>query len=284
MSDQSQNHQLLAAEQELLHKCLADAIERVSFLKAEMKAATQEEAVWKALNDAVDRGWWCHILSVFEREKTFFHRLREEGHPAIPQLEKLYQHAKRQADDLMFDIPREMEKLAERLEIPLERSQSQHPKYRFRGGFITVEINEKKRLAKLSTYEGKLADVPADIDAVGEVLSREDNRLFNRKFDGAKFLKKLRSTYLAILKKEKRQDGQEVPLRLIAAELAKSDSRFKRDEFLLDLSLLTEHGPAAVDGMRFQLQQTKDTEQGMLLYGPSARGMVNLLVFRKEAP
>jgi len=267
-----------------LQGCLTEATDRVNQLKQELKTATQEEGTWKSLNDDAQRGWWLHILATMEREKECLHRLRTENHPAIPQLEALFRHAKKEADDAFFDLPREMEKLSVRLKLPLDMIQSRHPKYYFRDGFLVVEIIENKRLAKLSTYEGKLAELPADISAIEDRLAKEDQRLFNRKFEGKKFLKMLRTTYQAILKKEHRNDGEEVPLRQIMAELAKGNSGFKRDEFVLDLSLLTEKGPASIDGMKFQLQQTKDSSQGILLYGPSARGMVNLLIFRKEAP
>lgn len=267
-----------------LQEGLVAASERVNQLKQELKSATQGEGAWRSLNDEAQRGWWLHLLATMEREKEFLHRLRSENHPAIPQLEALFRHAKKEADDAFFDLPREMEKLAQRLNLPLDMIQSRHPKYYFRDGFLLVEIIENKRLARLSTYEGKLAELPADVAAVEERLAKEDQRLFNRKFEGKKFLKSLRSAYLAILKKGQRKDGEEVPLREIMAELAKGNSGFKRDEFVLDLSRLTECGPSSIDGMKFQLQQTKDSSQGVLLYGPSARGMVNLLIFRKETP
>ena len=263
---------------------LNEATERVNRLKQELKTATQEEGAWRSINDEAQREWWLHLLATMEREKECLHRLRTENHPAIPQLEALFRHAKTEADEAFFMIPNEMEKLSKRLNLPLDMVQSRHPKYYFRDGFLVLEIIENKRLARLSTYEGKLAEMPADIAAIEERLVKEDLRLFNRKYEGKKFLKMLRAAYQSILKKEHRKDGEEVPLRQIMADLAKGNSGFKRDEFVLDLSLLTERGPASIDGMKFQLQQTKDSSQGILLYGPSARGMVNLLIFRKETP
>lgn len=285
MSDTNQNTSPhVTSGQDWLQSCLDVAAARANQLKQEAKVAGQEEAIWKALNDAVQKAWWCHVLAILEREKEFFHRLRVEDHPAIPQLEVLFINAKTESDDAFFSMPRDMEKLSERLNLPLDMVQSRHPKYCFRDGFITVEINEKKRLAKLSTYEGKLAELPADVTAIEEILDRENQRLFKRKFDGRKFLKQLRTAYLTLLKKEGRKEGEEVPLRQIMAELGKGNSGIRRDEFVLNLSWLTEQGPASIDGMKFQLQQTKDSEQGVLLYGPSARGMVNLLIFNKEKP
>jgi hypothetical protein len=268
-----------------LQGCLATATERVERLKNELKEANREEGAWQALLKEAQGGLWCHVLATMERQKDFFHCLRTEEHPVIPQLEDLFRQAKSEVEDAMFSLPRDMERVVERLELPLDKVQSRHPKYFFRDGFLTVEIAEKKHLAKISTYEGKLAEFPADIAAIEERLAKENDRLFNRKFDGKKFLKQLRTAYLAVLKKEKRKDGEEVPLRQVMTQLAKKkNSGFKRDEFVLNLSWLTEKGPASVDGKKFQLQQTKDSSQGVLLYGPSARGMVNLLVFSKEKP
>lgn len=282
--EQSSSSQTSATGQDWLQSYLDKACERAEKLRKDAKAAAQEETVLKTLNEAVQKEWWCHVLAIIEREKEFFHRLRIESHSAVPRLEELFHCAKREVDDAFFSMPRDMEKLSERLKLPLDMVQSRHPKYFFRDGFITVEVIEKKRIARLYTYEGKLAELPADIKAIEEALGREDKRLFGRKFDGKKFLKKMRRAYLAILKKENRKDGEEVPLRQIMTEMAKGKSSHRRDEFVLDLSRLTEQGPASVDGMRFQLQQTKDSQQGVLLYGPSARGMVNLLIFKKEKP
>jgi hypothetical protein len=92
------------------------------------------------------------------------------------------------------------------------------------------------------------------------------------------------TAYLAILKKEKRPDGSPVPIRAIARKIASNDSKFRRDEFLIDLSRLAVEGPAEVSGFKFELQQTSDTSQGMLLYGPASSGMINLLIFTKVTP
>ena len=43
---------------------------------------------------------------------------------------------------------------------------SPHPKYGIRNGFFKVEINESTRVAKISDLEGKLAELPADVEAI----------------------------------------------------------------------------------------------------------------------
>ena len=56
---------------------------------------------------------------------------------------------------------------------------------------------------------------------------------------------------------------------------------FRTDEFLVDLSRLAQDGPFEIDGRRLDLQQTKDTNQGMLLHGAAGRGYVGFIVFKE---
>ena len=252
-------------------------------LKQQADEAVKVAGIWTRLIESRDAGLWFRLRGLIDEERAFFHQLRESGDPVVEPLEKLYKEAKEQTQDLLLSLPRDIEKLAERENLALDRT-SRHPKYTFKDGFITLLIDEAKRVAKVSNYEGKLPDVPADIVTIGEVLKSEEKRLFARKFEGTKFLQKLRAVYLSILKKEKRPDGDPVPLRTIARKLASNDSKFRRDEFLIDLSKLAVEGPAEVSGRRFEFQQTSDANQGMLLYGPASRGMVNLLIFTKTAP
>ncbi|MCX8156083.1 MAG: hypothetical protein N3J91_06525 [Verrucomicrobiae bacterium] len=260
----------------------SQARERAARAKTEAEAAARAQAIWEKLASNVEKKWWFHIRAILEQEAAFFHQLRETANNVAPHLEGLYEEAKKQTEELLLQLPRDMERMAANHQLPLDRSQSRHPRYKFRDGFITVEIDELKRLARIKDYEERLAELPPDTEAIAEVLKREDHRLFGRRFDGAEFLACLRKHYLAILKKNKQADGDPVPLRHIARRMADKKRHFRRDEFLIDLSRLVVEGPAEVDGMRFDLQQTKDTEQGMLLYGPAGRGMVNLLIFRKE--
>lgn len=267
-----------------LQQAVADAKRRASNLKVESDAASKEAVIWEDLLSFHDKGWWFHLRAVFDREAEFFRRVRASGEPVINQLEALFRQAKERTDDLIHELPRDIERMAQEHKLPLDRAKSGHPKYRFRDGFLTLEINDARRTARLGDYEEKLGEMPPDIDAIAQAIKQHDKRLFSRPFEGAKFLEKLRRSYLAILKKEKKQDGDPVPLRSIARRLADNEKKFRRDEFLIDLSRLAEEGPPATGGYKFEFQQTKDTDQGFLLHGPSGRGMINLLIFRKVTP
>lgn len=266
-----------------IKQCAEEAQEHAKQLKQQADEAAKAAGIWSRLLETRDHELWFCLRTLIEEERVFFHRLRESADPVVEPLEKLYKEAKELTEDLLLSLPRDIEKLAERENLTLDRT-SRHPKYTLKDGFMTLLIDESKRVAKISNYEVKITEVPADIELIGQVLKAEEKRLFARKFEGAKFLQKLRTTYMAILKKEKRPDGDPVPLRTITRKLASNDSKFRRDEFLIDLSKLAMEGPAEVSGYRFELQQTKDASQGMLLYGPAGRGMVNLLIFNKTTP
>jgi len=184
---------------------------------------------------------------------------------------------------MIHDMPRDIEQMAKTHGLPLDLALSVHPKYQFCAGFLTLEIDDVRRIARLKDYEENLGNMLPDIDVIAQAITHHEARLFGRVFDGPKFLEKIRRAYSAILKKEKRAEGEAVPLREIAHRLADNEKSFRRDEFLIDLSRLSEKGPAEIGGYRFEFQQTKDINQGFLLYGPSGRGMVNLLIFRKVA-
>lgn len=266
---------------ETIQQAAATAQARATHLKSEADSASKESAIWQDLLSYQRKSWWFHIRDLFEREADFFRRLRESQIPVITQLEVLYREAKAHTDDLIHQLPRDIERMAQQHKLPLDVTQSRHPKYLFREGFLTLEIDDAKRMARLRDYEEKLADTPPDIEAIAQVLQSHDRRLFGRPFDGAKFLARLRRTYLDIIKKNKQSDGDPVPLRHIARRLSKNDKAFRRDEFLIDLSKLAVEGPPEIGGFRFEFQQTKDTEQGFLLFGRAGRGMVNLLIFKK---
>jgi hypothetical protein len=206
--------------------------------------------------------------------------MKSERHPVIPHIEEASCLAREEAQRIMRRFPALLEEASRKDSLPLD-SDSRHPKYRFERGFFQLEIDETKRMARLSDHEGRLAEIPADVQAIVEIINREHKRIFGRKFNGNKFLKNLRTQYKAVLKKEKKSDGSSVPIRHITRRLGKNKKGFRTDEFLVDLSQLAEKGPLEIDGRRLDLQQTKDTNQGMLLYGAAARGYIGFIVFKE---
>jgi hypothetical protein len=260
---------------------LASARQRAKALTAEADEATRIERIWDSLLQCLSRGWPLHILALLEREGQLIRKLRSDTHPAISALEEANRLAKEQADAVQRRYPAFLEEAFRAAAIPLD-ADSRHPRYSLERKFFQLDIDDQHRTAKLSNYEGKLAEFPADIGAVVEAVQREHKRLMGRPFQGRKFLKQLRAQYLAITKKEKQPDGTSVPIRQITRRLGKNLKGFRSDEFLVDLSRLVEQGPTEIDGWRLDLQQTKDTSQGMLLWGAAARGYIGFVVFRRS--
>jgi hypothetical protein len=244
----------------------------------------------RILDDLVEfqaRSLPIHVKALCEKEKDFLKVMREKDHPAIPAIEELYREMNSRIDDAIRSIPDDLEKLAHPEGLTLDFSRSRHPKYCFElGGLIEVEVLDRKLEAKVGTREGSLAKIPADTTAIIEIVKREKKRLFDRPFAGGHFLEDLRNAYSMAIKTKKAVDGDPVPLREVFGVMNRkivSRKDYKSDEFLVDLSRLVLEGPGETkERYRFELQQTKDIQEGMLLLGEAGRGMVNLLIFKKS--
>lgn len=263
-----------------LERFAHEARRRAEQLQGEWQAADNLSVFWQTLTGYIAKSWVCHIQDYLEREKERLRQWRTEGHPAINVIENLYREAKSAADKAMLSFPSDLERACVESKLPIDRT-SREPHYTFQNGFLELDIDTGKHLGHVKDREAKLATVPADIDAVIEVVRTEHQRLFQRPFDGEKFLRKLRLQYLAVIKKEGLKDGEALPIRRITHRLGKNEKGFHTDEFLVDMSRLAEQGPLQVDDVRLDLQQTKDTNQGMLLHGVTSRGYIGFIVFRK---
>jgi len=264
---------------ELLHPLRVEASQRAQKLGAEADEALRIQKMWEALASFIARGWPLHVLNLLERERRLLNKIRDDSR-AASLLDEIYRTVNQIAPRVLQRFPADIEQACAASKVPLDLD-SRHPRYTFQRGFFTLEIHEQKFLARLSDLEGQLDEFPPDVGAVVTAIQREDKRVFGRPFDGSRFLKKLRHHYVAVVKKENLPDGASVPLRHITARLGKNEKGFRTDEFLIDLSRLVEKGPLEIDGVRLDLQQTKDTHQGMLLHGLAGRGYVGLITFRK---
>ena len=233
-------------------------------LKAAAEVATQAERAWAEFHAFLDKGWTLHLLALLEKEA----------------IEDAYRRAKEERDRIFRRFPSLLEEAFANSGLSIDPT-SRHPKYTLESGFFRLEIDEKKQTARLSDHEGRLAEIPADVQAVVETVRRERQRLFDRKYNAKKFLQTVRSQYKAIIRKENQPDGSSVPIRHITRRLGKNVKGFRTDEFLVDLSRLAQDGPFEIDGRRLDLQQTKDTNQGMLLHGAAGRGYVGFIVFKE---
>ena len=258
----------------------AGAARRSGDLRAALKEAEEEEKTWTSLLDYMNRDWPIHILHLINEKQAIFKRMRHESHPGVIHLEEVFRSAKDEAEQVRRRFPNRLDEACRAAKLEID-ADSRHPKYYFQQKFFTLEVNDQKQQARLSDHEGKVAECPADIGAVVETVKKERDRIFGRKFESKIFLRKLRRQYLMAVKQEKQDDGFPIPIRHITRRLGRNEKGFRSDEFLADLSRLVEQGPLEIDGRRLDLQQTKDTGQGMLLYGAASRGYIGFIVFRK---
>lgn len=250
-------------------------------LKAEAEKAEQINQLLAAMLLYIGKGWIFHILNLKQQQALLLKTMTSEHHPAMAGLEGIHHLAAEQAAKFsLVHFPKSLADACNDAGLPIDK-ESRHPTYLFDNNFFKLTINESKKTARLSNYEAKaLWEIPADAGAIVEGIQREHQRLFGRKFDGAAFLKMLRTQYLALLKQEKKKDRESVPIRDITRRLGKNKDKFRTDEFLIDLSRLVKDGTTEIDGRCLELQQTKDENRGMLLYGKDGRGYVGFVVFK----
>ncbi len=260
---------------------LNEAAQKAKRLQAEADEAARVQAVWKDLTTYLEKGWHLHIRHLLGKEAALIKSLQVENYPAVASLLAIQHESQEKANNLLRRYPGRFEEACNQHELKIDQD-SRHPRYNFDNGFFKLEINESKGLAVLSNYEkGKLIELPADVEPIIEALIAERKRIFSRPFQGKKFLKLLRTQYLAILKKEQQPDGSPISIREITKRLGKTQKGFHVDEFLIDLSRLVEQGPNKIDGFLLDLQQTKDINKGMLLHSQSGRGYVGFILFKK---
>jgi hypothetical protein len=266
--------------QEVLRQALEAAEQRVRDLQAQLDEAQRIQQAWKDVATYMEKGWPLHLLTVL-RDPMMARLI-----PTAPQPEAVaaacteaQTTASAQVQGLNRRFPMLLEQACDQAGIPID-PESRHPNYSLDQQFFQLSFNADKQTVRLSNVEGRLNDIPADIGAVTDAIQRERRRLFERPFNGAEFARKLYANYQAVLKKEQRADSA-VPIRAITRRLGKNEKGFRTDEFIVDLSRLVTDGPLDVDGYRLDLQQTKDTSQGIILRGPAARGYVGFIVFRK---
>ena len=257
------------------------ANEQIKRIKQQLDDAMLAQQTWNDLYSYANQKWFQHILHLLKSKEQFFREASASGEAIKDALDQIAHIAKEKADTIFRRFPAYLEDAANKHNLPLDR-QSQDPKYTFEKGFFMVEIDYQNRMARLSDYEGRLEEFPADVAAIVEIVKREHDRVFGKPFDGNTFLKKLRNQYVAIVKKQNWPDGYAVPIRHITKRLGKNEEGFRTDVFVVQLSQLVEQGPTEIEGKQLDLQQTKDTNQGMLLYGQGGRsGYIGYIIFKE---
>ena len=252
---------------------------RMKEAQAVLSSAEVNQQAWRDLANQLARGWHLHVRTTTASKGVL---LNPSGEQSIAELLQMLHKAADQAGvEALHRFITNFDHACTSVNLPLDRKQSRHPRYWLAKGFLELNINDVRGTATLSTYEGRLAELPADVEPVVELIAREHARLFDRPFDGLRMIERLRRHYVALLKKESHQDSNPIPIRTLTTRLGKNESGFRVDEFLVDLARLMERGPRDIEGMRLEFQHTKDTKSGILLPGYSDQGYIGYILFRK---
>ena len=252
-------------------------IAEIKDLQTQLENKRKEEKFYADVIRYAEAGWHFHLLELLAREKRRVDTLKDAMPEKAAVLEQLRDEAKMHGENALKRFVSLFPGTCRNAGIELDKD-CRHPKYTFDERFLTLEIYDKKGEAALCTVEGRIGKKPADIPALVEWIRQERARLFDRKFDGSKFLKAVRKAYKDICVKEKRlDDGDSVPVRDILKKLGG-----RTDEQNVDLSKLARMNPQpSVEGRRIDFQQSKDTEKGMLLW-KSTGGYIGLITFKAE--
>ena len=227
-----------------------------------------------------------HILELQTKESKLLQQIQDFQPVVYADIQQIFKAAEQEAKALepfSVKFPKLFSQACQEAGLTIDPD-SRHPIYTFDNKFFEVKLNEAKKTVRISNCEAeRLADFPADIPAAIETLQRERKRVFDKAEDSLAFLKLLRQEYLTIIKTEHKQDGDSIPIRPIIHTLEnnKEIDHYAPDEFVVALSRLLKEGQTQIDGFQLDLQQTRDTEAGVLPITEASRGYVGFLLFKK---
>ncbi|MBU1744595.1 MAG: hypothetical protein KJ649_06845 [Proteobacteria bacterium] len=259
---------------------MAKELQQMRKIEAQLAESRKRHQFLSELNTFLKKDWPQHILALLNKESQTIKTIDADNQALKETLDFIRSSAVEKVAVLQRRFPAFLDEACKAANLPLDR-ESRDPQYTFEKGFFTLLIDYQKGRARLSDYEGRLHEFPSDIGAVVEYVQIEYKRVFGKTFDGQKFLKKLRNHYLAIIKKEGIADGSELSIRRITTRLGKNEKGFRTDEFIVQLSRLVAEGPVEIDNRRVDLQQTKDSQQGIYLHGLAGRGYIGYIMFKE---
>lgn len=259
---------------------VAKELHQLRKIETQLAVARKRHQFLSELNTYLKKDWPQHVLALLNKESQTIKTIDADNQALNETLDSIRNAAMEKVAVLQRRFPAFLDDACKANNLPLDR-ESRDPQYTFAKGFFTLLIDYQKGSARLSDYEGRLHEFPSDIGAVVEYVQNEYKRVFGKMFDGQKFLKKLRNHYLAIIKKEGLADGSELPIRRITTRLGKNEKGFRTDEFIVQLSRLVAEGPVEIDNRRVDLQQTKDSHQGIYLHGLAGRGYIGYITFKE---
>lgn len=248
---------------------------------AALEAAERAETFWTGLVGHLARNEPGSVLLHLNSNREYVQCLETDNGQIWEQLDQLRNSAAASARETASKFGRLFPTTARNAGLRIDPS-SRHPKYTFYNGFVRLELDEKKLVAKLQSREGEEVEYGLDLELIIAALKSEISRIFERDLNPEPFLRSLHTAYTAVLRSDKLSDGTEVPIRRVSNRLGKNLSRFSTDEFNVDLARVVQSGHTSVEGRQLHLNHTRNTRQGMLLHGLEQGGYVGFISFKTE--
>lgn len=236
---------------------------------------------WESLADHLSAGNSTQILLHLRQAEGYVRHLKATSDPISPILEEIRRSAEQHATESASAFGREFPDLVRKAGLEID-STSRHPRYTLKQGFLRVEVDDRDYTARVIPRDGEETVMGMDVVPLVEKIKAEIARIFDRQFQPDALVKSIYTAYIAALRSEGRQEGEEVPLRRVTNRLAKNLNRFAADEFNVDLARLIKSGHLTIDNKRMHLNHTRNQRQGMLLHGLEEGGYVGFVSFRKE--
>ena len=249
--------------------------------RAALEDANLAESFWTELVGHVVRNEQGSVLLHLNRSGDFLQSLKADDDQTLEQLDQLRNSAAASARETATKFGRIFPNAARSAGLQIDPS-ARHPKYTFYNGFIRVELDEKKLVAKIQSREGEEVEYGLDLELIIKALKAEISRIFGRELNPDSFLRSLHRAYTAVLRSDKLSEGTEVPIRRVSNRLGKNLSKFSTDEFNVDLARVVQSGTTSVEGRQLHLNHTRNTRQGMLLHGLEQGGYVGFISFKAE--
>lgn len=250
--------------------------------RSQFEQAKRAREFWDELEDEVSAEHAAQVVFLLNKAEGYLSQLKVSGDPLGPVLDDIQKEAEERARAAAATFGRQFPEAVREAGMEID-STSRQPRYTFKRGFIRIEVDERHLTANLAPRDGEEIVMGMDVGPLVERLKSEMARIFDRPLNQNAFLKSLYTAYTATLRVERRNEGEEVPLRRVTNRLAKNLNRFAADEFNVDLARLIKSGSLVIENQRLHLNHTRNLRQGMLLHELEGGGYVGFISFKKEA-
>lgn len=265
--------------EQVFRSMLEQTSERTHELKAAVQATKHFRAVLKEIGDSLSHQRPLHVRSLMDKHDSLVREQCESSPYSLDDWNNLRGQVEALCKKTLIRYPKLLETACAKVGLTID-SASCHPEYTFEDGFFELKL-DRVGMAALFCYGRLFTRFPGDVQTVVERLQEKRASLFDRPFEGEKFLRQLRTSYANILLPAGRPDGESVPIREIIARMTGKGTEHTLEEFMVDFSRLVNQGPRDIDRRRLELEHTRDPEQGILLHHVDTFGYIGFVRFEE---